>query len=80
MPTITLKNIPDELYEQLKAAAKANRRSINSQVLVCIERSLGGRPLEPAETLRRARSLREMTGAYLIDDETFTQAKNEGRL
>jgi hypothetical protein len=33
--TITLKNIPDEVYERLKASAEANRRSLNSEAIVC---------------------------------------------
>ncbi|NBD34139.1 MAG: Arc family DNA-binding protein, partial [Cyanobacteria bacterium] len=30
--TITVKNLPDDIYERLKEAAKANQRSINSEV------------------------------------------------
>jgi plasmid stability protein len=42
MPTITVKNIPTELYELLKQSAAANRRSINSEILTCIERAVRG--------------------------------------
>ena len=44
MPTITVKNIPEDLYARLKAYAAANRRSVNSQVIVCIERMPRVRP------------------------------------
>ena len=38
MPTtLTLKNIPDEVYIRLKAAAASHRRSLNSEALVCLE-------------------------------------------
>jgi len=37
MATVTLKNIPDELYERLKATAQAHRRSINSELIHCLE-------------------------------------------
>ena len=38
MPTtLTLKNVPDDIYERLKLAAQAHRRSINSEVIVCLE-------------------------------------------
>lgn len=41
MPTtLTLKNIPDEVYQQLKAAASTNRRSLNSEAIVRLEASL----------------------------------------
>jgi antitoxin FitA len=38
--TITLKNIPDDIYGSLKAAAEAHHRSINSEVIACLERVL----------------------------------------
>ena len=40
MATMTIKNIPDELYEELKQRAAANRRSINNEVIVLIERAV----------------------------------------
>lgn len=41
MATITLKNIPDKLYEQLKHSAKISRRSLNSEIIYNLEKSLG---------------------------------------
>ncbi|HEC26903.1 MAG TPA: Arc family DNA-binding protein, partial [Gammaproteobacteria bacterium] len=41
MPAITLKNIPDSLYAQLKTAASVHHRSLNSEILYCVERTLG---------------------------------------
>ncbi|HNS57464.1 MAG TPA: Arc family DNA-binding protein, partial [Nitrosomonas europaea] len=38
MPTtLTLKNIPDDVYERLKVAAEVHRRSLNSEIIVCLE-------------------------------------------
>ncbi len=79
MPTITVKNIPAELYERLKRSAKANRRSINSEVIVCIEHALRSRQIDPEGFLPRARKLREQTVDYPITDEEFTEAKATGR-
>ena len=56
--TITLKNLPDELYNRLKIAAKANHRSINSEVIVCLEKALVSAQVSPEERLRRTRQLR----------------------
>ena len=42
MPTITVKNIPESLYENLRESAGANHRSINREVIACIERALAG--------------------------------------
>jgi hypothetical protein len=79
MPTITVKNIPTELYERLKRSAKTNRRSINSEIIVCIERALRSRQIDPKAILPRAHKLREKTIDYPISDEEFTEAKTTGR-
>ena len=79
MATITVKNIPSDLYELLKASAASNRRSINSEVIVCIERSVRSAALAPGVHLGRARALRELTAEYRIADEELDQAKREGR-
>jgi plasmid stability protein len=79
MPTITVKNIPADLYERLKRSAQANHRSINSEVIVCIERAVSYRRVDPEATLARARALREKTAAYRITDEELNQAKTSGR-
>ncbi len=80
MPTITVKNIPGELYERLKQIAKANRRSINNEIIVCIERALTTQQVHPEEVIANARRLREKTARYLITDDEFTRVKSEGRL
>ena len=79
MATITVKNIPDELYMQLKASAEANRRSINSEILVCIERRVSSQRLTVEATLEKAYRLRKLTSAYPITDAEFTEAKANGR-
>lgn len=57
MPTtLTLKNIPDEVYERLKLSAQAHRRSMNSEAIVCLETALLTSRLAPAERLARARA------------------------
>jgi plasmid stability protein len=79
MTTVTVKNIPDALYEQVKQAALLHRRSINREIIVCIEQAVGGGPIDLETTLARAQELRERTLAYPIDDDTFTEAKTVGR-
>ena len=56
--TLTLKNIPDEVYDRLKLSAGAHRRSMNSEAIVCLEAALLPNKLTPAERLARARALR----------------------
>ena len=59
MPTtLTLKNIPDEVYERLKLAAGMHRRSLNSEAIVCLEAVLAPARIAPGERVTRARALR----------------------
>ncbi len=78
MATMTIKNMPDDLYEMLKAQAKANRRSINNEVITLIERSVHNYPIDPKEFIAEARAIRERI-KYVITDEELEQAINEGR-
>jgi len=79
MPTITVKNIPDDLYESLKTSAAVNRRSINSEIIVCIERALHSRRVDAELALARARRLRATTNQHPIGDSEFAAAKGVGR-
>lgn len=79
MRSITLKNVPDPLYEQVKASAAANRRSLNSEILVCLERVLGARPADPAERLARIRAARRRVGDRPLTDHEVDAAKRAGR-
>lgn len=40
MANISLRDVPDELYQQLKEMAERERRSVNQQILVMLERSV----------------------------------------
>lgn len=56
MPTMTVKNIPPDIYELLKQSAAANRRSINSEIITYIERGVRGRKVNAEDLLMRARA------------------------
>ena len=79
MPTITLKNISDSLYTTLKAAASVHRRSLNSEILYCVERTLGTYKINPSEHIEEARKLREKTTQYQITNQELNDTKNAGR-
>lgn len=79
MATITVKNIPEDLYLRLKQSAKANRRSINSEIIVCIERAVRSQRIAPEKMLAEVRMLREKTSEYQITDEELQDAKSTGR-
>lgn len=79
MPTsLTLKNVPDAVYERLKASAEANRRSLNGEAIVCLEAVLLPRRIEPAERLSRAREIRAAL-APRFTPQDIDAAKRAGR-
>jgi plasmid stability protein len=79
MANITVKNIPPELYDRLKRLAEAHRRSVNSEIIACIEQVVSSKPIDPDWLLARARQIREKTAPYAISDEDFNEAKQRGR-
>jgi plasmid stability protein len=79
MATFTVKNIPDDLYERLKASAAANLRSINSEIIVCIEQAVASHTIDPDAFIVRARSLRAYTQGHELTDEELNLVRAEGR-
>ena len=79
MPSLTIKNIPDELYVELKHTAEQHHRSINSEVFVCLEQSLLPRKVCPEDRLNDIRALRAQIPANAITAEDIEQAIDAGR-
>jgi len=77
--TLTLKNIPDEVYLRLRTSADTNRRSLNSEAIVCLESVLLPGRIHVSERLARARALRAALprGKFLTKD--MDAYKREGR-
>jgi len=80
MPTnLTLKNVPDEVYERLKAAASQHRRSLNREAIVLLESALLNVRTDPAERLARARALRAGLAKRSFARRDIDRLKREGR-
>jgi len=77
--TITLKNIPDEIYESLKNAADAHHRSINSEAIACLERVLLPSKISNEEQIARARKIRESLEGKKFKAADIMKAINSGR-
>lgn len=77
--TITLKNIPDELYERLKAVAEIHHRSLNMEVIACLEQTLMPRRVDANERLARARQLRAGLEGQSFPPREIDEAIDEGR-
>jgi len=80
MPTLTVKNIPEHLYSRLRQSAQENHRSLNSEVIVCIEQAVRARKVRAVdEVIARARLLRRKTAAHVLSDNDLIERKNTGR-
>lgn len=76
---LTLKNIPDEIYASLKASAESHHRSLNSEIIACLERMLMPRRLEAAERIQRARQLRAAARPATFSRRQIARAVRQGR-
>lgn len=79
MKSITVKNIPPELYEKLKTEASLNHRSLNNEMINCLESVLMPRRLSVAEKLLRAKKIRSLFNDNTFDPEEIKNAIEEGR-
>jgi plasmid stability protein len=79
MANITIKDVPDELYEKLKELADDHRRSINQEVITCLERYVGREQVSAEEQLKRARELRVTPRSGELTESELDEAINKGR-
>ncbi len=77
--TITVKGIPEKLYRRLKAAAEANHRSINREIISRIEESLMPRKIPASELLERVRRLHATFAGRTLDLRQLDGARRAGR-
>lgn len=77
--TITLKNIPDDIYHSLKQAAEVHHRSINSEAIACLERALLPSKAGTDEHLARARRIRESLKGNRFEVADIAEAIEQGR-
>jgi plasmid stability protein len=80
MKSMTIKGVPEALLRELKARAKANRRSLNGEVIACLERVVRSRPRTADELLARVDAIRERVKVPYLTDEELNAAKRAGRL
>lgn len=79
MPALTVKNIPEDLYKELKYVAEQHHRSINSEVIVCLKRILFPKRISPEDRLYTIQALRSQIATDAITAEDIDQAISEGR-
>lgn len=79
MPTLTIKGMPDTLYRRLKERAAANRRSLNSEILVALEQAVTSPPPDAEALLARVDAIRAKLRTPRLTDAQLRAAKNSGR-
>ena len=80
MPTtLTLKNVPDAVYDRLKLPATTHRRSLNSEAIVCLESVLLPARTATGDRLARLRELRASLPQGVFHAADIDAAKREGR-
>ncbi len=78
MPGITIKNIPNELYQRLAETARTHHRSIAKEIVVALERHVGKPTQDKQALLERIRAVRERYQPT-ISDTDVEGWKNAGR-
>ena len=79
MPTLTIKNVPEAIYQRLKESAKLHRRSLNGEVIARLDEALIGGRLNPDSFLAEVRELRSSLGDLHLTDKEIAAAKASGR-
>lgn len=79
MPNLTLKNVPDNLYEALKYQAAQHYRSLNNEAIYCLERVLLPQTISAYERLAKIRALRANIKTTLLNPEEIQAAIDVGR-
>ena len=78
MISITVKNVPKPIHLRLKKQAFLHHRSLNGEILTCLERNTGSVKVNVETMIEEARSLRKKISGRLTD-RLLRKMKNEGR-
>jgi plasmid stability protein len=80
MATLTLKNVPEGLVEQLKEEAKQNRRSLNQEALSRLEGTVALRRRSAEEVVADLRRLHQrLSYVKPLSASFIDRAKRQGR-
>jgi antitoxin FitA len=80
MATITVKNIPNNLYQKLKTIASFNCRSINNEVIYCLENMVKSHRINPDDFINQLDDFYKNIDVPILTDEKLKEYKEVGRL
>jgi len=79
MANLTIKNIPQPLVAKLKIQASLSRRSLNHEVIRCLECAAESVPLDSASLLAKVRATRLTPAQTRLTDKTLRELQDKGR-
>lgn len=79
MATVTIKNLPDDLYELIKKNAASNYRSINGEIIFRLERSLKHKEEDVDKLLQRIENLQKTVRVPELTQDVLEKARETGR-
>ena len=79
MATLTVKNISDVLVKRLKRQAEHHHRSLNREVIACLERAIVAPPIDVDAELARIRAVRVVPAGGPLTDAEISRYKRAGR-
>jgi len=75
---ITIRDIPDDIYQRIKRRAELHHRSINSELIVSLKRSVKAYRKNPNQIIAKAKKLKQHAKGSLTMDE-IQEAIDQGR-
>lgn len=79
MATLTIKNVPDRIVRRLKTQATLHHRSLNLEVISCLQAATEATPVDPEALLASARAVRITPAGLRLTDRVVKQLKTAGR-
>ncbi|MCU0724326.1 MAG: DNA-binding protein [Planctomycetes bacterium] len=79
MPVLTIKKIPDDLYARLKERAAHHRRSLNQEIIVCLDWAVAQPAWEVEAWIGSADRLRSRLALPPVTDARLRREKAAGR-
>ncbi len=79
MPDLLIRGMPDELHRELKAAAEADHRSLNGEVLARLSASVRPAQADAVALLERIQRRHLRLGPIDLGEAALRRLRDEGR-
>ena len=79
MSNLTIKNVPPTVVRRLKAQASRHRRSLNLEVITCLESATQSTSSDVDSLLARIRRVRQPLRHTRLTDRLINRLKTHGR-